>query len=368
VISTAYPDVPAALIDPEGSLETSEPLGVGGLRETPESDLPPLWVDLGAVLADGAPSRVRPRLLHREDGHALLYAGRVNVLIGDPESGKTWCALAAGTEALKASRRVAFVDLDHNGAASIASRLVSLGVPREVLTDPDVFRLSDPEDRVHLAEIVRALAEWRPALVVIDSLGELLPMLGLSSNSGDEYTDAHRRILRPLARAGAAVVVVDHLAKNPDSRRFGATGTLAKLRAVDGAALRVTARLPFAPGRGGSALLSVVKDREGSVREFAQGRDGQQSAGMFRLHQRGDALSWSVSAPDADDLHDPDVNRGGRPPVADADEDAATLDLMQPPPTSIAEAQRRMNWGHARAKAAYTVYRNLSQNGLGETS
>jgi hypothetical protein len=352
------------------SSETLPPLGVSEFQKTPldvDSDLPPLWVDLGPILAGGPPQRVRPRLLHRADGHALLYANRVNVLIGDPESGKTWCALAAASEALADRRRVCFIDLDHNGASSLASRLVALGVSEEVLADPQTFRLADPEDRVHLEEIVRALVDWRPALVVVDSLGELLPMLGLNSNSGDEYTDAHRRILRPLARAGAAVVVVDHLAKNPDSRRFGATGTLAKLRAVDGTALRVTARLPFAPGRGGSAVLAVVKDREGSVREHAQGRDGQQSAGMFRLHQVGQALAWSVSAPDPADLDEQDTNRGGRPSAV-AEDDVALLAALRPPPTSIIDAQRRMSWGHPRAKAAYALFRNLSGNTFEETS
>jgi len=34
-------------------------------------------------------------LLRRADGQCIFYAGKVNVLYGDPECGKTWIALAA---------------------------------------------------------------------------------------------------------------------------------------------------------------------------------------------------------------------------------------------------------------------------------
>ena len=55
---------------------------------------------------------------------------------------------------------------------------------------------------------------WRPAVAVIDSLGEMLPMLGASSNSPDDYTTANRQVLQPFAATGAAVIAIDHLAQN----------------------------------------------------------------------------------------------------------------------------------------------------------
>jgi hypothetical protein len=42
------------------------------------------------------------------------------------------------------------------------------------------------------------------------------------------------RFIKPLTRNDASVLVVDHLAKNADSRNFGPTGTAAKMRAADG--------------------------------------------------------------------------------------------------------------------------------------
>src|SRR5258705_3697449 len=63
--------------------------------------------------------------------------------------------------------------------------------------------------------------------------------------------------LKPLAKAGAAVLAVDHLAKNADPRAQGPGGTAAKRRAIGGVSLRVKVKQPFTPGHGGSALLLV---------------------------------------------------------------------------------------------------------------
>lgn len=62
---------------------------------------------------------------------------------------------------------------------------------------------------------------WRPAVAVVDSIGELLPLHGLNSNSADEFTVVHSNVLKPLAKAGTAVLAVDHLAKSADSRAHG---------------------------------------------------------------------------------------------------------------------------------------------------
>ncbi|MHB1740005.1 MAG: AAA family ATPase, partial [Actinomycetes bacterium] len=225
-----------------------------------------LFVDVAALLANGMPTAPEPVLLHRVDGHALFYAAKVNVIFGDPEAGKTWIGLAAAAEALDDGRRAAIIDLDHNGAQETIGRLLLLGTDQKALANPDRFRLAEPEDSQDLIKTVEALAAWRPAVVLIDSLGEILPMLGLSSNSPDDYTIGHRQVLSPMARAGAAVIAIDHLPKGDDERTHGQTGTLAKRRAINGASLRATVDEAFAPGRGGSTSLTIAKDRPGGLR------------------------------------------------------------------------------------------------------
>lgn len=266
------------------------------------SDRPPLFADVAAFLAGGLPEPVKPVLLHRTDGHCLFYAGKVNVLYGDPECGKTWIALAAMVEALAAGRRCVMIDLDHNGMAEIIGRLLTLGARPADLSNPELFRFAEPESEEDLIAQVASLRQWRPAVVVVDSLGELLPLLRLSSNSPDDYTSAHRRVLTPLAKAGAAVIAIDHMPKSEEARIHGQTGTFAKKRVINGATLRVTLARQFAPGRGGACYLAVEKDRPGGLRATCPvDNKKKQPAGTFVMTPMGDGVaSWRVTTPKLD--------------------------------------------------------------------
>jgi hypothetical protein len=320
------------------------------LADAPPAE--PLFVDVALILAKGIPPPPKPVLLTREDGHALFYAAKVNVLFGDPECGKTWIALAAVVEALKAGRRAAVVDLDHNGAGEILSRLLALGAMPAALGDPDRFRLAEPEDADELIRVVAAVRDWRAAVTVVDSIGELLPLLGLSSNSPDDYTQAHRRALTPLAKAGAAVIVIDHLPKSDDARSHGQTGTMAKRRAVNGVSLRVSVAEPFAPGRGGAASMTVEKDRPGGVRAHCPVGGKNQPAGRFVMTTRADGtIDWKVTEPRVS---------GSADMVRDAD--VAELDGLVPAPTSKRDVQDRLKWGSDRSQKALARWRELREH------
>lgn len=267
--------------------------------EPPPDDEPPLYADVAALLDGTLPEPPRPALLTRTDGHALFYAGRVNFVFGDPEAGKTWVVLAACVEALRAGRRVLVIDLDHNGVEAVVSNLLLLDAPTAALRDRGAFRYCDPAQPGEVHMVVADCQAWRPAVVVVDSLGELLPMVGASSNSADEFTITHARVLKPLAARGAAVIAVDHLAKNPDSRAHGPGGTIAKRRAVGGVSIRVTARRQFVPGKGGSAALIVNKDRHGGVRKHCPAGEREPLAGTFVMDPADahGAVRWRVLPP-----------------------------------------------------------------------
>ena len=84
---------------------------------------------MSQVLDGYGPQGARPVVGYCTDGIGLFYAGQVNVLFGDPESGKTMLALAVAASVLNSGRRVAIIDLDHNGVATageadIAKRLI----------------------------------------------------------------------------------------------------------------------------------------------------------------------------------------------------------------------------------------------------
>ncbi|MHC3366570.1 AAA family ATPase [Rhodococcus aetherivorans] len=306
-----------------------------------------LYADVAALLDGTAPAPPAPSILRRLDGHALFYEGCVNWVFGDPESGKTWVCLAAAVESLNNGGRVLVVDLDHNGAASTVSRLIGLGAEASALRDRDRFRYSESDDSMMLLAVVADAIEWKPTVVVVDSIGELLPMFGANSNSADEFTSVNRRVLRPLASSGAAVLAVDHLAKGNESRSYGAGGSAAKKRAIDGTSLRVKVKEAFAPGKGGESYLSVNKDRHGGVRANCP-VDSEPPAGVFKLLAFEDGiLEWQVKAPKIGDRAVDEVS----------DSDLEAVRALDPQPKSVADARERLGWGMGRASAAMKKFR-----------
>jgi len=307
------------------------------------------YVDVAALLDGTLPEPPAPTRLRRSDGVGMAYAGQVNLIFGDPEGGKTWFCLAAAEEALRQGGTVLVIDLDHNGAAATLSRLIALGAPVPALRDPGRFLYCEPDDRTEILTVVADMAEWQPDVAVVDSIGELLPLFGSSSNSADDFTTVHTRVLKPLARTGAAVLAVDHLAKGQDSRAHGPGGTAAKRRAIGGVSLRVKVKDAFTPGKGGSAYLSVNKDRHGGLRAHCPTGDREPLAGVFKLNAFADGvLTWTVTAP-AEGEHNPDETA---PPG-----DLAAVSELDPPPETVDDAQTRLRWGRQRTARAVKAWR-----------
>lgn len=250
--------------------------------------------DLSWVLTGQAPTNPPPAWAVRTDGTALFYAGRVNGVFGDPESGKTWLAQIAVVEALHLGRPAAMVDVDHNGADHTAARLLLLGATLQQIADPDLFRYYEPEDGEQLRAAVTDIVARRPDVVVLDSLGEMLPMLGVKSVDNDEITAALRTVVMPPAKAGSCVITVDHLPKSVEARTTGyAIGGTAKKRAIDGSYLRADARVQPAPGVIGRITLRIEKDRTGELRKASGGG----YAGTFVLdssRSEEGITTWSI--------------------------------------------------------------------------
>jgi hypothetical protein len=322
-----------------------------------------LYVDIAAGLAGGLPDPPKPTILKRRDGHPLIYRGQVNWLFGEPESGKTWVALGAIAETLILGGRALFIDLDHNGWEAVVDRLQMMGVLTAVLTDQDRFCYCEPDDGTHLRKVIEDVKQWAPDVVVVDSIGELVPMFGRKSNDGDDFTLTHTNVLKPMAKAGAAVIVIDHLPKDPERHGQGPIGSGAKRRTAGGVALRVKVMRPFVPDQGGVAILLVFKDRHGGVRRHCptttRGRP-EQLAGTFVLKATEDIdkltgdLCWHVNAP----------NETDRDPDQDAEPELVGLiEDMDPAPTSIEDARRRLGVKKERAAKAYYAWKAKQDNG-----
>ena len=228
--------------------------------------------DLSWVLTGTPPVQTPPAWCHRTDGHALFYAGKVNGIFGDPESGKTWLAQAAVVEALNAGGTAAMIDVDHNGPDHTAARLALLGARWEHIADPDRFRYYEPEEADELLAAVDDITRRKPDVYLLDSLGEVLPMLGVKSVDNDEITAALRRTCTPPAAAGSCVITIDHLPKSTEARTTGyAIGGTAKKRIMRGSYLRVEVRTQPAPGAIGRSTIRIEKDTVGELRKVTPG-------------------------------------------------------------------------------------------------
>lgn len=322
-------------------------------EEAMESDEPADdYADVAVLIENGVQRREPDAGGIRADGTRMAYSAAVNGLVGPPESGKTLVAIAQACDELARDGRVLHIDADHNGAeATISLYLAAVNVEHDTLTDRDRFRYVDVRSADHLRRVIAEAGEWEPTLVVIDSVGEIVPLFGGDSNSNDDYRRIHRETLLPLARLGAAVLVLDHVTKE-EGRGGYAIGAGAKKAAIDGSYLAVAVMDPFVPGEGGAAALTILKDRHGGLRA-ASPAGKNPTAAVFRLDSRAGSSSWEFHP--------------GRSVEERSDEQAeADVEFvlsLDPFPTSRTKLQAALKasqgkgWRDERANAALTEAR-----------
>jgi hypothetical protein len=221
-------------------------------------------VDL-ADLVDGSYAQEQPALLARSDNVHLFYRERVHSLTGEPETGKSWLALLATAERLAASEHVLYVDFE-TSAPEVVDRLLELGADSESILQN--FRYVRPDEPLQSLE---PLLGPPPALAVLDGVTEALTVHGLDLRDNTDIAKWLALLPRPLQRAGAAVVQLDHVTKSRDDRGRWAIGAQHKLAGVDVAYSLDTVE-PFGRGRAGHSRVLVHKDRPGYVRQHARGK------------------------------------------------------------------------------------------------
>lgn len=242
---------------------------------------------------------------------------------------------------------VLHIDADHNGDEATIAQYLSFGVDPEILQDPSRFRYVEVRSADHMRRVVADAAEWLPTFVIIDSVGEIIPLFGGDSNSNDDYRRIHREVILPFARLGAAVLVIDHVTK-ADTAGGYAIGAGSKKAAMDGSYLAVATVEPFVPGQGGAAALTILKDRHGGLRAVSPAGKSP-TAAVFRLDSRGGSSTWEFwRGKDADDKT-----------ALRLDEDVAALNALDDPPKSKSDVAKRMKWGNDRAHKALTQWRAL---------
>lgn len=253
--------------------------------DNPSDEAPqfePTWrpVDLTDIL-NGNHQPEKPNLFPRTDGQHLLYPGRIHSFHGESESGKSLIAQAECARLINnpIGKPVLYIDFESD-AAAVVGRLVDMGVHVDDIASnftyirPD----NDPRKFAHEREALAQVIQANIALIVIDGVTDALGVFGAGSTDNDEIAAFMRNFPRMLARkTGAAVVLVDHVTKDADTRGRYAVGGQAKMNALDGSAFVVEIVEPLGRGLRGVVSMRVAKDRPGGVRPHA---------GPFRKNDR----------------------------------------------------------------------------------
>jgi hypothetical protein len=291
----------------------------------------------GLIAGNDNEGEVPPAFLERNDGHHLFYRGKVNALIGESESGKSWIGLLAVVQALLAGDAVLILDFEDT-ASGVVGRLRDMGCTADQLA-----RLAyvSPDETLGFAQqrdLAEVLNEHRPALILFDGVNAAMTMLGLNLTDNMDATKFSMLVLRPLKRTGACVVTIDHVTKSKEGRGSYAIGAQAKRADIDGCALLVEVVRPFGKGMVGKLRLTVSKDRPGEVRAISS---GGKNAGTVALHS---STNGSVNAfIEAPDLRLKDEKPAWRPTI-----------LMQRVSEYLVEAGQEMSTN--------TIVRNVTGN------
>lgn len=236
-------------------------------------------------------SEPEPCVLFRTDGKALLYAGKINAIFGESESGKTWVALEAVRQELAKGHVVFYVDFEDSGRG-IRGRLKALGVQQHHFEQFHYASPDGPYDAEAQQALLPAIRDGRPTLLVMDGVNAAMNLLGLDLEKNKDATQFSQVVLRPLRLWGAAVLTIDHVTKSKDTRGNYAIGAQAKRADIDGVAISVDVEMPFGRGSNGKLRLKVTKDRPGFVRGIALEAS---YIGTADLISQGDKIEIGIS-------------------------------------------------------------------------
>lgn len=218
-----------------------------------------------------------PDRLYITDGHIVTH--------------NTWVALAAAAEQIQAGRVVIY--LDYEGSARIVGeRLGALGLDPELVDAHLLYHRPGIVTRDVAARLTAAVEATNTALVIIDGVAKALAAAGLSEDKAPDVLQWLVTAVNPLAEAGAAVLMLDHVVKEKDGRGLWARGSGAKLGEVSGAAWVLRPDRPFSRTQAGRAHLVQAKDREGHV-----ATDGATAAIITFTPSSGGQLTITLDPP-----------------------------------------------------------------------
>lgn len=239
-------------------------------------------------IIDGTWQPFAPTVGARDDGHGLLYAGHVNEIHGESESGKSWFAVLVCAQEMAKGRIVAYIDFE-DSLESLIGRLHLIGVdPLTIKTQFCYIKPLDPASPADLDELVTAATEEEWSVAIVDGVTEVLSMHGLDGRDEGDVATFHHMLPRALAdKAGCAVLLIDHTPKSTEVSHKGAIGSQHKRAGLTGVGYLAEMVEQAGPGRLGKVRLTIGKDRPGGVRRYAQ---HGKTAGIMLIDATGPQL------------------------------------------------------------------------------
>ncbi len=223
----------------------------------------------------------------------LTYPGSLALFYGEPEAVKTWLALVLSLEEIRAGHNACWIDFEMS-PHSIHARLLDLGATEAELESFHYLQPSEPLKGEQIeADIAALMATHPPSLVVVDAMAGALALHGLDGNSNADVETFYSVTLAPFRSPDAAVVVVDHVTKDRETRGRWPIGAQRKLGAVD-VGLSVEMVKALSRGETGLARLHVRKDRLGALhRPYAAEIELESDPDTGRI-------TWEIRRADAD--------------------------------------------------------------------
>lgn len=222
------------------------------------------FADMQLWLSNPLPA-LEPTVGKISGGSYLFYAGCTHMLFGEDSCGKTLAMQAIVKQELEAHHHVVYLDFEEVDPRSMGQRLQEMNVDPDLAEYLHYMNIDRSMSRDNREMIETMIVNLEATLVVIDSVGTLLNIHGRDENKDGDVLDVmYRQYATPFAKAGAAVVLIDHTAKTSDGKT--SSGSKRKRAHVSGAAYNVLVE----DGEGwsrherGTAMIVCRKDRQGT--------------------------------------------------------------------------------------------------------
>lgn len=257
------------------------------------------WTDLAPIveaIINGTHRRLEPTILKTTGGNALIYPNRLNIIMGAPESMKSWASKYACVQQMMEGKPVVYVDCEESDGITCAERIYAIalgqGISKETLktwlegplredgTRDKGKRLfyyraeNNGIDGRARSQILRIVKNQKVPFVVVDGFAAAMaahnpPLEEDKARDVNMYLSGN---IWPIVNAGAGVLVVDHIAKSAGHQAAGSfqqrgpRGSGAKLAAVSGVAIQAQVVIAGSSWTPGKVELYISKDRPGRVK------------------------------------------------------------------------------------------------------